>query len=105
MSGHDLMPIHDGFPRPDWQRITAEIDDSSESSCQAGWIKWADLWLEATRDTLPDTYQIRRSENFDLLTAESERFAELMLCTLEDALSYIVENLAGIWVQVTFSGF
>ena len=92
----DLMPIKERFPRPDWSRISELIHSQPENTWAEGWSSWVESWLSATLNVLPSEYRVEQSENFALLSAEEDRYVQLMLQFLERALKRITAGLAGI---------
>jgi len=90
------MPIEDGFPRPDWSAIAELIHAGSESTWQAGWEEWSKRWLDSILDQLAGSYRIKESENFLVLSAQEDRFVQLLSKFLERALRRILVRLDGI---------
>lgn len=87
----------DGFPRPDWRSITRLVDERfPESARNAIWVEIATAWLNRIADNLPAGYSIHQSENFLLLTSESERYVSLLKGFLEKTRKNILGKLSGI---------
>ena len=68
----DLMPIVDGFPRPDWNAIAETIDAGPDYTKEAAWDEWSRRWLSGILGALPDSYRIEESDNFLLLSAQED---------------------------------
>ncbi len=96
MSESELMPIVDGFPRPDWDAIGELIHARPENTWASGWEEWSGRWLQGVLDNLPDDYRIAESDNFLLLSAEEDRYVELLSGFLERTLRRILGRLDGI---------
>ena len=92
----DLMPIVDGFPRPDWSAIAEIIHAGPEETWEARWQEWSGRWLEGIAGKLPDRYRVEESDNFLILSAEDDRYVQLLSQFLERALQRILANLDGI---------
>lgn len=90
------MPLVDGFPRPDWEAIGRQIHAKPEETWDAEWQEWSGRWLAGIRDRLPAEYRIEESENFLVLSAESDRYLGLLMGFLERALKRILGRLQGI---------
>lgn len=90
------FPTIDGFPRPDWASISEQILSLPESKWLGEWGSWSVGWLDATLDALPDDYRLSESDNFFVLSAESEKYVDLLLRFLERALRSILSKLEGI---------
>lgn len=92
----DLMPIVDGFPRPDWNAIAELVHSQPEGTWEAGWEEWSKRWLDGILHQLSGSYRIKESENFLLLSAQEDRYVQLLSKFLERALRRILASLDGI---------
>ncbi len=91
-----LIPIIDGFPRPDWAGIYNVIHSENESSWSDEWQSWVKTWLAETLAALPDSYRIEESDNFLILSSEEDRYVDLLSRFLERALKTITADLENI---------
>ena len=92
----DLMPVVDGFPRPDWNAIAEQIHNGPENTWEAEWQLWSHRWLDSVLEQLPDNYRVVESDNFLVLTAQEDRYVDLLSTFLERTLKSILSNLGGI---------
>ncbi len=92
----ELMPVVDGFPRPDWQSIAAMIEARPEHHWQADWEGWVSTWLKLLSQSLQEGYRVLETENFFLLTAQHSRYANLLTEFLERALNQVLTTLKGV---------
>jgi hypothetical protein len=88
-----LMPVVSGFPRPDWNAISKNIELLPEERHSDEWLDAARSWLATTLEHLPSEYRIIESANFLLLSAQDARYVELLSSFLERSLTTIVANL------------
>lgn len=93
---NDLMPVVDGFPRPDWAAISDVVFAAPEEAWAAEWLVWSRRWLNALIEHLPDGYSIVETDNFFLLTAQEDRYVSLFSRFLERTRKSILANLDGI---------
>ena len=92
----DLLPIQAGFPRPNWESISKIVERSPESDWNKLWEDWARTWVDATAETLGRPYRVSESDNFLLLTAQDDRYVDLLSAFLERTLRKILSMLDGI---------
>jgi hypothetical protein len=91
------FPESQGFPRPDWEVIYADIDKQAQDEEQeALWNQATDHWIEQLNTRLGPDSAIRETDNFILLTSEPERYVSLLLAFLERTLKRILQALKGI---------
>lgn len=96
------MPLIDGFPRPKWAEISAQIETAPEPRWPALWEHWAKKWLENTLNTLPPGYRIKESKNFLLVSAQNDRYMNMLTNFMEKALRNILRALSGIAIDDGF---
>ena len=96
MDDADLMPVVDGLPRPNWSEISEQVFGSPEETWGPQWHDWSQRWLEILLKHLPDGYRIVETDNFLLVTAQEDRYTDLLSQFLERTLKSIVTNLNGI---------
>lgn len=83
--------------RPDWNEIASKIgDDLSPSELHSAWFEQCNKWLEAVSEAYGGNYHIHHSENFSLLSNESDRYVELFSSFLERSRQRILTTLHGI---------
>ncbi len=92
----DLMPIVDGFPRPDWNAIADIVHAGPEDTWQSGWEEWSRRWVDGIASKLPDAYRLEETDNFLVLSAQSDRYVQLLSQFLERTLRRILTSLDGI---------
>ncbi len=90
------MPIEDGFPRPNWDAIAELIHAKPEEFWAADWEAWSRRWVDAILGQLPDTYRVEETENFLVMSAQEDRYVELLSRFLERTLRRILTSLEGI---------
>ena len=92
----DLMPVVEGFPRPNWAEISEKVYASPEETWEPQFQQWSRRWLDSMLEHLPDGYRIVETDNFLLLTAQEDRYVSLLSQFLERTLKNILANLDGI---------
>jgi hypothetical protein len=89
--------VHGGFPRPDWAAIARHIEgNTDESRRNEIWLTASRIWLDKITEVLGDGYWLGESENFQVVTNESDHYAENLSRFLENMLSRVLEALDGI---------
>ncbi len=87
----------DSFPRPDWEAIHECIGANHKDTEQnALWCEIAGVWMRKLEARLPEEYAIHESENFILLTSETNAYVALFLKFLERTLKRILAALPGV---------
>jgi len=87
----------DNFPRPNWENIYEHVDkhlsdsDQNELLCNI-----ARTWMHKLITVLPNEYDVHESENFILVTSESEKYISLFQRFLERSLKRTTETLHNI---------
>lgn len=92
----NLMPVVDGYPRPDWEAIAQLVLEEPEVTWQSGWEGWCKQWLNGVLEHLPDSYRLEESNNFLIVSAQNDRYVELLSRFLERSLKRILSSLDGI---------
>ena len=88
---------NDKFPRPNWENIYKHVDNHlKDSDKNELWCNIAHTWLNKLKTALPDEYGIYESENFILVTSESNKYISLFQKFLERSLKKTLETLHGI---------
>jgi len=91
-----LKEVH-GFPRPDWEEIYSYVDNNlADSEQQTLWCDIAKAWMAKVLTKLPDNYAIHESENFILVTSETDNYVSIFQNFLEQTLKQILTSLHGI---------
>lgn len=91
--------IHDieDFPRPDWKSIYEEVDRRHKDSDQdVLWSNIARTWMSRLIENLHAGYAIYESDNFLLVTSESDSYVSPFHAFLERTLKRILSTLQGI---------
>lgn len=87
----------DGYPRPDWDAIYNHVETHLNSEDQHElWCEIARVWMKRLKQKLPDTYSIHESDNFIIVTSESDKYVSLFQAFLEQALKKILSTLRDI---------
>ncbi len=87
----------DSFPRPDWENIYEYVEAHLENEDQNKlWCGIANAWMKKLKFKLSDGYQIHESDNYILVTTESDRYVTLLQSFLEITLGKILSTLKGI---------
>jgi len=87
----------DKFPRPNWDNIYEYVDTHLKQENQNKlWCSIAVAWMQKVRSRLSDNYLIHESDNYILVTSESERYVKLLQGFLESTLKKILSTLNGI---------
>lgn len=85
------------FPRPDWESIYEEVSKRHKDSDQHElWCNVARTWMNRLIENLPAGYSIHESDNFLLVTSESDNYVSLFHAFLERTLKRILNTLHGI---------
>lgn len=91
-----LMPIVDGYPRPQWPAIGAMLERLPPEQLHEHWCKVARAWLDATAKHLGSPYHVLETTNFLLLTPLAAREAALVQRFVERAWKQILHQLDGL---------
>lgn len=87
----------DNFPRPNWENIYEYVESHLKNVEQNElWCEIANTWMLKLKSKLPDGYQIHESDNYILVTSESDRYVTLLQGFLESTLKKILSTLKGI---------
>ena len=87
----------DGIPRPDWNGIYEYVDKNLINTNQDElWNNIAKNWMNSLIDILSGNYKIHESDNFILVTTESERYTSNFLKFLESSHKKTLASLHGI---------
>lgn len=87
----------DSFPRPNWDNIYKYVDTHLKHEDQNKlWCDIANNWMQKVKSNLPNGYQIHESDNYILVTSESDRYVSLLQGFLESTLKKILSTLNGI---------
>ena len=87
----------EGFPRPNWEAIYECVDkDHKEIDKHELWTNIARAWMERLKTRLPAEYALHESDNFILVTSETDKYVKNFLGFLEQTLKKIMRTLQGI---------
>ncbi len=87
----------DNFPRPNWEKIYNHVEKHHKDDNQDKlWCNVAHDWMQKLKSKLSNDYQIHESENYILVTSESDRYVTLLQGFLESTLKKILSTLEGI---------
>src|SRR5688572_1291841 len=92
----DLMPVVQGFPRPDWLAIEKIIESAPPSGLHDAWSDWARTWVQAIGASLDGSYRIKETDTFIVLSAQNDRYVSLLSAFMERARRRILTTLDGI---------
>lgn len=83
--------------RPNWDEIALGVDESLPREVHHQfWLTQCNQWLNAIGAYYDSGYKIYESDNFCLLTNESQRYVDLFLAFLERSLKRILTSMDGI---------
>lgn len=86
-----------GFPRPNWEGIYKEVERNYQDCDQHRlWDDIANSWMKRFCSALSSGYRVHETENFLLLTSESDKYVALLCEFLERTLKRILTMLHGI---------
>ena len=89
----------DNFPRPNWEAIYADVEKKHKDKDKDQHELWCDIgrsWMNRLTARLPSNSKIHESDNFILVTSESDKYVSLFQGFLERTLKRIVNTLHGI---------
>ena len=87
----------DNFPRPDWEAINAHLEaNHKDADLHSIWCGIARSWVKRLSSGLPANYDVHESENFILVTSESEKYVSIFQGFLERTRKRILKTLHGI---------
>lgn len=92
----ELVPVIDGFPRPRWDSISELVFSEPEDTWPAAWSDWSIRWMDSVLNHLPGSYRLVETDNFLIVSAENDRYIELLSKFLERTLKRILTSLQGI---------
>lgn len=85
------------YYRPNWESIHQKIDkEIPEEDRNNAWLKECDRWLQTLIQELGDSYHTIESENFIILSSESDDYEQYFLKFLEFSRNKILQTLEGI---------
>lgn len=90
-----MMPIIDGFPRPDWDAIHAHLDNVPESDLHEAWCKFGRVWMQLTSESAGEAYKVSETENFFIVSKLHPGDSKLLNVFVEKARDVILYKLAG----------
>jgi len=97
---------HNRFPRLNWEAINSHVDSHHKECDQHElWCSIARAWMEKLKSTLSSDYAIHESDNFLVVTTESDRYVSLLTAFLERTLKRIVSTLDGIASDAGFGKY
>lgn len=83
--------------RPDWNQISERLNQYySTEELHSAWTSECNKWLSALASHFGTDYRIVETENFSLISNESDRYIKLFSEFLERTLSRIIKTLPGI---------
>jgi hypothetical protein len=91
-----LMPIVDGFPRPDWKAIRRLISQRPEAESESHWFAAARTWMEQTARHLCAPYAVSETDDFFLLSPLDARKTGLVRSFIQKARKQIAIKLEGL---------
>lgn len=87
----------DGFPRPDWEAISADVKANHDDSNQHElWCRIARSWTNRLKVHLSPKHDVYESDNFIIVISESPKYISLFQEFLERTHGRILEVLDGI---------
>lgn len=87
----------DGFTRPDWPAIYDAIEMEHKDVDQHDlWCEIARAWMNRLVSCLPAGYSIHESDNFIIVTTESDKYVTIFQDFLERTLKRIMNTLQGV---------
>ncbi|WP_049721470.1 gluzincin family metallopeptidase [Gilvimarinus polysaccharolyticus] len=83
--------------KPDWNAVTLRIGgDLSHDDLHSEWSKECTKWLESIANEFGNDYRIEESQNFSIMSNESERYIHVFSRFLERTLKRILNTLDGV---------
>ena len=93
----------DNIPRPDWESIYAHVDNHYKDFDQhALWCDIALTWMNKLKSSLNNNYKIVESDNFIIVTSESDSYISTFQSFLERTRGKILNILNGIALDEGF---
>jgi len=87
----------DKFPRPNWDEIYRHVENNlNETNQNELWNNIARAWMSQIISKLPKGYSIHESDNFIIVTSESDRYVSIFQTFLENTLNIILRTLYNI---------
>jgi len=87
----------ESYPRPDWEAIYSVVEkDYKDVDQHKLWCDIARTWMNQLISSLSSDYSIHESENFILVTSESEKYVSNFQIFLERTRKQILKSLQGI---------
>ncbi len=96
----DWFPEQLGLPRPEWDLIGGWIDEHVPEAEQGdAYTQVAKEWLDRLGGAFPEDYRIVETEDFLVLTAQSERDTDLLLAFATTNRARVAEILEDVTVR------
>lgn len=91
------FPVVNHFPKPKWKMIAQEVEKNhANDDSHKIWHDISQYWVNRILAVLPHQYAAFESENFILVTSESQSYVEQYLKFLEYCLKKILSTLHSI---------
>ena len=99
----EYFHIKEGFCHPDWDAISAIIEDRlPENEWNSGWEWAARSWVERIQSKLGGDYQINETENFMILSEAPSHVITDICRACEESLKRILTILDGVALDKGF---
>lgn len=92
----NLMPVIDGFPRPDWISIQDNLEAASETEAHDEWCSIGRTWMSKMVKSAGQGYTVSETENFFILSNLSRSQSVLLNRFVERTRTTILKKLHGI---------
>ena len=85
------------YSRPDWNEVAKSVEHITDPvQLDQFWTEQCNGWLLDLKEQLGFGYQIIKSDNFQVVTSQSDRYNTLLINSLERTLKRILQALPGI---------
>jgi len=103
---YDYFDYIEGFPKPNWEEIYSFVEKNHvDDDPHEVWCGIAKSWCEDLAPRISKRAQLFESDNFILVTEDSNKFPSLYLPFLERTLKRITSSLPGIATDQGYGKF
>jgi len=92
-----MQDMEVSYSRPDWNEVAKSVEHITDPvQLDQFWTEQCNDWLLDLKEQLGSDYQIINSNNFQVVTSQSDRYNTLLINSLERTLKRILQALPGI---------
>ncbi|MFK8029877.1 MAG: hypothetical protein AB8G18_06525, partial [Gammaproteobacteria bacterium] len=91
-----LLPVVDGFPKPDWEGIYTLLDPLPENDPDGVWVEFARTWVNVMAECVGPTYTVSETDEFLILSSMESKKLKLFETFVEETRRSVLRKLSDI---------